>query len=51
MSTPIPIIAVTANAMAHQISQYMVEGFDTHISKPINMTSLTRAIVTCVSPL
>lgn len=46
-----PIIAVTANAMAHQISQYMVEGFDTHVAKPINMTSLTRAIVTCVSPV
>ena len=51
MIRPIPIIAVTANAMAHQITQYIVEGFDTHISKPINMTSLTRAIMTCVSPL
>ena len=48
---PMPIIAVTANAMAHQIAQYLVEGFDTYISKPINMASLTKAILACVSPL
>jgi PAS domain S-box-containing protein len=47
----IPIIAVTANAMAHQVDQYIVEGFDTHISKPINTTNLTKAILSCVKPL
>lgn len=46
---PMPIIAVTANAEAHQIAHYLVEGFDSHLAKPINMTSLTMAIITCVA--
>jgi len=41
---PAPILAVTANAMAHQIADYIVAGFDTCISKPINASTLSNAI-------
>ncbi len=39
-----PIIAVTANAMAHQVTEYLGAGFDSCVAKPINMTDLTRLI-------
>ncbi|MEO5614376.1 MAG: PAS domain S-box protein [Cypionkella sp.] len=45
----IPIIAVSANAMSHQITQYAVEGFDTHVSKPVKMIDLAKAIKYCVN--
>ena len=45
----IPIIAVSANAMSHQIAQYAVEGFDTHVAKPVKMADLTKAIRYCVN--
>jgi PAS domain S-box-containing protein len=41
---PVPIIAVTANAMAHQIAEYISLGFDTCISKPISADILSNAI-------
>jgi signal transduction histidine kinase/CheY-like chemotaxis protein len=47
---PGPIIAVTANAMAHQIAEYVVMGFDTCVAKPINATDLSNAIRTLVGP-
>ncbi len=40
----VPIIAVTANAMAHQIAEYISIGFDTCISKPISADILSNAI-------
>jgi CheY-like chemotaxis protein len=30
-----PIIALTANAMAHQVDQYILAGMDGHVAKPI----------------
>jgi len=39
-----PAIAFTANAMAHQVTEYIMNGFDTHVSKPFRMEDLTRAI-------
>ena len=39
-----PIIAVTANAMAHQVAEYISWGFNTCISKPINTADLSIAI-------
>ena len=39
-----PAIAFTANAMAHQVSEYIINGFDTHVPKPFRMEDLTRAI-------
>ena len=42
--TEMPIIAVTANAMAQQVAEYLIAGFDACVAKPINMTDLTRLI-------
>ena len=41
---PMPIIAVTANAMAHQVADYLIAGFDACVAKPVNMTDLTKLI-------
>jgi signal transduction histidine kinase/CheY-like chemotaxis protein len=35
-----PIIAVTANAMAHQLAEYRAAGIDAVVSKPIDITHL-----------
>ncbi|WP_165842773.1 glucokinase [Phenylobacterium deserti] len=40
-----PIIALTANAMSHQISEYMKAGMNGHVAKPIQAEALFRAIV------
>ncbi|MFL5298087.1 MAG: ATP-binding protein [Phenylobacterium sp.] len=44
-----PIIALTANAMSHQVEQYIAAGMDGHVAKPIQATELfdmlTRAAV------
>ncbi len=42
----VPAIAVTANAMAHQVADYIVGGFDSHLSKPFRRQELLHAIVT-----
>lgn len=36
----IPAVAVTANAMAHQIEEYLAAGFDAHLAKPIRREEL-----------
>jgi PAS domain S-box-containing protein len=43
--TRTPVIAITANAMTHQIDEYMDAGFDGHISKPVAMDALIRAVM------
>ena len=40
----VPIIAVTANAMSHQIVEYLIWGFDSCVSKPLTMSDVTKAI-------
>ena len=40
----IPIIAVSANAMAHQVKEYMEIGMDGHVAKPIELAKLHAAI-------
>ena len=40
----IPIIALTANVMAHQIDEYFTAGFDDFVSKPINEDDLFEAL-------
>ncbi len=45
---PTPMIAVTANAMPHQIADYIVAGFDTCIAKPVNAVDLSNAILSLV---
>jgi len=41
-----PAIAITANAMSHQVAEYLANGFDTHVAKPFRMADLVRAIAT-----
>ena len=44
----VPALAVTANAMKHQIALYLAQGFAGHVPKPIRSTELTSAIADCL---
>ncbi|HLZ73794.1 hybrid sensor histidine kinase/response regulator [Phenylobacterium sp.] len=44
-----PIIAVTANAMIHQIASYRAAGMNEVVSKPINVEALFTAILGAVT--
>ncbi len=46
-----PIIAITANAMAHQIEAYLQAGMDSVIAKPIEPQSLFAALASAVRSL
>jgi CheY-like chemotaxis protein len=35
---------VTANAMPEQVTEYVMRGFDTHLSKPFSRKDLLHAI-------
>jgi signal transduction histidine kinase/CheY-like chemotaxis protein len=39
-----PIIALTANTMSHQTSEYLACGMDDHVAKPIDAQALLKAI-------
>jgi signal transduction histidine kinase len=39
-----PIVALTANAMAHQVEDYAAAGMDGHVAKPIEAASLFAAL-------
>jgi CheY-like chemotaxis protein len=39
-----PIIALTANAMSHQIAEYLAVGMDAHVSKPIEARRLYETL-------
>jgi len=45
----VPIYALTANAMANQVDQYLRAGFDGHLSKPIDAQALLAALTTASS--
>ena len=45
---PAPAIAVTANAMKHQVALYLQKGFDGHIAKPIRTAELGARIADCL---
>ncbi|MFN4098329.1 MAG: PAS domain S-box protein [Pararhodobacter sp.] len=40
----VPAIAVTANAMSHQVAEYLMAGFASHVSKPFRRPDLLKAI-------
>jgi CheY-like chemotaxis protein len=42
--TRTPIIALTANAMAHQVEAYVAAGMDRHVAKPIAAAELFQAL-------
>jgi signal transduction histidine kinase/CheY-like chemotaxis protein len=39
-----PIVALTANAMSHQVAEYFETGMDAHIPKPIEIGALSAAL-------
>ncbi len=39
-----PIVALSANAMAHQVEDYMAVGMDGHVAKPIELNKLHAAL-------
>jgi signal transduction histidine kinase/ActR/RegA family two-component response regulator len=39
-----PIVALTANALSHQVEEYMAAGMDGHVAKPIEIAKLYDAI-------
>jgi CheY-like chemotaxis protein len=46
---PTPIIALTANAMIHQVASYRAAGMTEVVSKPINVEALFSAIIAAVT--
>jgi CheY-like chemotaxis protein len=40
----IPIVALTANAMTHQVAEYLGAGMDLHVAKPIELSKLHAAL-------
>ena len=42
----VPAVAVTANAMPNQVADYIMGGFDTHLSKPFKRKELLHALQT-----
>jgi len=40
----IPIVALTANALSHQVQEYLAVGMDGHVAKPIEIAKLYDAI-------
>jgi CheY-like chemotaxis protein/anti-sigma regulatory factor (Ser/Thr protein kinase) len=42
----VPAIAVTANAMSHQVTEYILAGFNAHVPKPYRQSTLLNAIST-----
>ena len=42
--TRTPILALTANALSHQVEEYMAAGMDGHVAKPIEIAKLYEAI-------
>ena len=44
-----PIIALSANAMTHQVREYLAAGMDLHVAKPIQLTKLQDALETVLN--
>lgn len=47
--TPAAAIAVTANAMTHQVEHYLAAGFTACVAKPIRLDRLAEALMACHS--
>ncbi len=44
-----PIVALTANALTHQVDEYLSVGMDAHVAKPIEIAKLYDAIATTLN--
>lgn len=40
----VPIVALTANAMTHQVAEYLRQGIDAHVAKPVRREDLCEAM-------
>ncbi len=47
---PTPIIALTANAMNHQVAEYLASGMSSFVAKPVNISELFAAISEVLDP-
>jgi signal transduction histidine kinase/ActR/RegA family two-component response regulator len=45
-----PIVALTANAMSHQVDQYAAAGMDGHVAKPIQAAELFETLTRAAIP-
>jgi CheY-like chemotaxis protein len=45
-----PILAVTANAMTHQVAEYEAAGMDGMVPKPIDIAALFQAMEQALEP-
>ena len=45
------VLAVTANAMTHQVEEYRARGFVDVVAKPLRAEDLTRALWACLEPV
>lgn len=48
---PTPIIALTANAMSHQVGEYKQSGFTAVVAKPIDAEALIETLRACLEAL
>lgn len=46
----IPIVALTANVMTHQVADYRAAGMDDYVAKPINFERLYAALMQALAP-
>jgi CheY-like chemotaxis protein len=44
-----PILALTANALVHQVEEYLAAGMDGHVAKPIEISKLYDAMSRALS--
>ena len=45
-----PILALTANALVHQVEEYLAAGMDGHVAKPIEISKLYEAMSRVLEP-
>lgn len=46
---PTPVVVVSANAMTHQVEEFLAEGFTTHVAKPFRRAAVEGALVTALA--
>ena len=47
---PVPVLAVSANAMPDQVAGYLASGFAGHVAKPVRIETLVAGIVAVLDP-